>query len=157
MPSPTGSTRSRRPGDPVSLLPVVVVALALATVAHMGSAGAPVDAGAPVGDVPVEGRGRSWAALVDEVGDGRLSGTVLESRVALDVPEAARQALLAYEEQGLVLVESGYLDLRGEAWGCVVWSGSWSEVCLVRGSPGDAGSVVRVMRIEGSGWEERDG
>ncbi len=159
MPSPTGSTRSRGvpEGLPLAVAPALVVLLALLVSSVLmggelsGRTGDAASGEAPLAE-PREGRD-SLAAMVGLVGDGRLSGEVRARRVDHDVPQAARDVLVGYEGQGLLLVEAGYLDLFGETWGCVVWSGSWSEVCLVRGLPDGGGSEVRVMRIDGTGWE----
>lgn len=159
MPSPTGSTRSRGvpEGLPIAVAPALVVLLALLVSSILmggelsGQAGDAAFREPPFTE-PREDGG-SLAMMAGLVGDGRLSGEVRAMQVDHDVPQAARDVLVDYEGQGLLLVEAGYLDLFGEAWGCVVWSGSWSEVCLVQGLPDGGGSEVRVMRIDGTGWE----
>lgn len=160
MPSPTGSTRSSARSGRASPLAALPVALLLVAMAAMLAAGPPGGAGSAAPPAAGDGFQKGAASAGDlgpvaaEVGDGRLSGRVSARQVALDVPEAAGEVLRSYRDRGLLLVEAGWLDLGGDVWGCVVWSGKWSEVCLVSGDPSGSGSEVRVMRIEGSGWED---
>lgn len=88
----------------------------------------------------------------------RTRGTIAGAVGAADVSrresdqgvghEAAR-ALEELRERGdCVLVRSGYLDLSGRVWGCVVQGAGWSEVRLVSG--GASGCEVVTLRMEAS-------
>jgi len=131
----------------LAALPVALVLLSLlAAGAVRPSAGA--DARAWEGQQDKAG-GPRCPGVVERLrtGDTGLAGTLQTRRVAGDVVSVARQELASYRERGLVLVESGWLDLSGNVWGCVVFSGAWSEVCLVSGDAGGAWSEVRAVRI----------
>lgn len=75
-----------------------------------------------------------------------------------DVPSLASEVLEAYRAAGVELATSGYLDLRGDAWGAVLRGGEgWADVVTVAGEvASDAGSersrarVVRLWPVEGS-------
>lgn len=161
MPSRTASTRSSDGlGWTVSLaaLPVtlmLVTAVALLLFGGMGRQDAAGRDGSAA--PPKEAPALEATSLQTVLGDERLQGELSVRREEGDVAEVARTSLRAYQDQGLVLVEAGWLDLAGRTWGCVVWSGEWSEVCLVRGDASGEWSEVRVMRIAGSGWEEAHG
>lgn len=62
-----------------------------------------------------------------------------------DVPDEAAEVLRERGEQGdCLVVRSGYLDLFGGVWGCVLQGGDWAEVCLVvEGAEGGGCSVAR--------------
>lgn len=73
---------------------------------------------------------------------------------AADVDEAASRVISSYQAyEGSWLVTSGFLDLKGNAWGAVVWDAStWVDVVTVSaiedgtGAAGGA-SRVRVVRF----------
>ena len=50
----------------------------------------------------------------------------------------------AYREEGKGLLWSGFIDLMGSTWACIVGSGAQAELCIVGG--GDA-CVVKTFRI----------
>lgn len=63
--------------------------------------------------------------------------------------EAASEVLEAYRDRGgTSVMASGYLDLRGRAWGALVGDGSgWVDVVTVMGDEEDAHGEVRVARL----------
>ena len=70
---------------------------------------------------------------------------------------AASELLEAYRAQrGCALVQSGYLDLAGNAWSCVVSGDGWVDVCvLARAGDDQERSEVCVMRMEVDEWSEQ--
>ena len=65
------------------------------------------------------------------------------------VEQVATRLLGEYRDRGdCVLAEAGYLDLVGSVWGCVVYGGSWSEVCVVNGQADGAGCAVYVLHMD---------
>ncbi len=60
--------------------------------------------------------------------------------------------LESYKSAGQRLVRSGYLDLLGNVWGCVVQGDGWVEICIIRAQE-DGGCNVRVTRMVASEWE----
>ncbi len=63
-------------------------------------------------------------------------------RVDASLEATCAQVLGAYESQGDVeLHQSGYLDLLGNTWACLVAGPSWVEVALVQDGGGDTGEV----------------
>ena len=89
-----------------------------------------------------------------------LEGVALPQGVVLDaVPTVTRRAgsveqvavdlLASYRDaHDCVLASSGYLDLFGSVWGCVVHGGDWVDVCVVSMSGDEGLCEVRVMRLE---------
>lgn len=84
-----------------------------------------------------------------EGAQGELVGYALGSlgvratwSVALPLEEAAAAVLGAYESLGNVeLRHSGYLDLLGNTWACLVTGPSWVEVVVVEDGGGKSGEV----------------
>lgn len=65
-----------------------------------------------------------------------------------DVPDEAAEVLRERGEQGdCLVVRSGYLDLFGGVWGCVLQGGDWAEVCLVVEGAGGGGCSVARWRM----------
>ncbi|MDM8270359.1 hypothetical protein [Thermophilibacter provencensis] len=86
---------------------------------------------------PNEGR-EGEAAAGDDAAPGRER---YESELGL-VDEASR---ILEERAGVadsVVVRSGYLDLSGKVWACVLQGEGYVEVLMVSESPGGAGSEV---------------
>ena len=86
---------------------------------------------------PNEGR-EGEAAAGDDAAPGRER---CESELGL-VDEASR---ILEERAGVadsVVVRSGYLDLSGKVWACVLQGEGYVEVLMVSESPGGAGSEV---------------
>lgn len=82
--------------------------------------------------------------------------TVEEQRVSKALPGAAEDVLGRYRREGTCLVAyAGYLDLLGNAWGCVMEGPGWVDVCVVEEVRGSA-CVVRSVRMEPSEEELRD-
>ena len=77
---------------------------------------------------------------------------------ALELPDASQELVEQYRDRGdCLMCQAGYLDLFGDAWSCVVQGPDWVDVCVVSAAANDAGSVVRVQRLERpdtDGWWE---
>lgn len=68
------------------------------------------------------------------------------------VVSQARQTLEDYQRRGdCLLRSSGYLDLLGNVWGCVIDGGSWVDVVVVRSTP-DGGADRSVVRMDAKEW-----
>ncbi|MGN0287179.1 MAG: hypothetical protein ACI4B6_05875 [Atopobiaceae bacterium] len=64
----------------------------------------------------------------------------------------ARQTLEEYQQRGdCLLRSSGYLDLLGNVWGCVIDGGGWVDVVVVRSTP-DEGAKRSVVRMDAKEW-----
>ena len=87
------------------------------------------------------------------------SGEVTTYETELELPDASQELVERYRDRGDCLMrQAGYLDLLGDAWSCVVQGPDWVDVCVVSSAADDAGSVVRVQRLERpdvDGWWER--
>lgn len=61
---------------------------------------------------------------------------------------AAEGVLRAYRARhGAQLLASGYLDLKGNVWGAIVWDGAeWVDIVIVAAGEDDAMATVRVVR-----------
>ena len=67
----------------------------------------------------------------------------------LGVAEEASSILESYRARGDCVLESwGYLDLSGRVWSCVVYGGSWADVCYVEEDASTGGCEVRVVRFD---------
>lgn len=67
-----------------------------------------------------------------------------------DLEETAEELLVGYEAQGGCAVPvSGYIDLVGNTWGCVVQGEEWVDICLVQ-EKNDGTSSVVVWRLDPS-------
>lgn len=75
-----------------------------------------------------------------------------ETGSSRDLPTSAAEALDAYQDAGTcVLVWSGYLDMRGRIWSCMVQGDGWVEICVVRE---DDEELVHtsVVRMDAKQW-----
>lgn len=85
---------------------------------------------------------------VVEVSPG-VSAQVSGYESDLPLEEEARRCLERYRNEGdCVVSRSGYLDLLGGTWGCVMQGDGWAEVLLVSEAPDGAGSEVVVWRMD---------
>ena len=89
---------------------------------------------------------------IDELPDYPISsGFSRSSRVErsdLPLEDEAMRRLMGYRSMGACSLESsGYLDLYGRAWGCLVNGDGWSEVLIVRQAD-DGTSSVQTFRME---------
>ena len=85
---------------------------------------------------------------VVEVSSG-VSAQVSGYESDLPLEEEARRCLERYRKEGdCVVSRSGYLDLLGGTWGCVMQGDGWAEVLLVSEAPDGAGSEVVVWRMD---------
>ncbi len=63
---------------------------------------------------------------------------------AASLEEGASQLLDQYaQDESCALAQSGYLDLQGRVWGCVVVGESWADICVVKQS--DLGETAQVL------------
>ena len=66
-----------------------------------------------------------------------------------DLRQVAVDLLTSYRDaQDCVLARSGYLDLFGSVWGCVVRGGDWVDVCVVSEHEEGKACQVCVLRLE---------
>lgn len=122
-----------------------------------GASGAERDSGATAGTNAAPGGATALKGLFSELeGPAGSDGCVHAEVVCVeDVPDAATDLLNAYRSrQDCLLAQSGYLDLYGEAWGCVIQGGAWVDVCVVRGDAEETRSMVSVVRMDVAVWEK---
>ena len=68
---------------------------------------------------------------------------------AASLEEGASQLLGEYsQDSACVLAQSGYLDLQGHVWGCVVTGGGWADICIVKQADSDEAAQVYCWRID---------
>ena len=110
-----------------------------------GGAGEPV--GVPAGDA-------GGGADVSDGADGATASRGDQEGLVVTVErgeaeQVATRLLSSYRDAGdCALASSGYLDLFGSVWGCVVQGDGWVDVCIV--SEEGSGSRVAVLRLEGA-------
>lgn len=73
------------------------------------------------------------------------------------VEQAAYSLLVTYRDgvTPCVLAQSGYLDLLGNTWGCVIEGDGWVDVCVVREREG--ASTLRILRFDRGAVEDELG
>lgn len=84
-------------------------------------------------------------------GIGQLGGAVgaKTSVEAGEVEQVATRLLCSYRDAGdCVLSSSGYLDLLGSVWGCVVAGDGWVDVCVVSRMAEDGSCQVSVLHMD---------
>ena len=68
---------------------------------------------------------------------------------AASLEEGASQLLDEYsQDSACVLAQSGYLDLQGHVWACVVTGGGWADICIVRQADSGEAAQVYCWRID---------
>ena len=68
---------------------------------------------------------------------------------AASLEEGASQLLGEYsQDSACALAQSGYLDLQGHVWGCVVTGGGWADICIVKQADSDEAAQVYCWRID---------
>ena len=94
------------------------------------------------------------SAAADAQGDASCAWTADES-----IDELASDVLCAYRATpGCQLMTSGYLDLKGNAWGGIVLNAEgWVDVIVVAAEEGDASSTARIARMSASSAPEGTG
>lgn len=81
--------------------------------------------------------------------DGTPDAASGTSRQSGDVQQVATRLLASYRDAGnCVLASSGYLDLFGSVWGCVVRGDRWVDICIVSETEEGSSCEVRVMRLD---------
>ena len=64
--------------------------------------------------------------------------------------EAEERIIASRQQDGCTLECAGYLDLFGNAWGCVVQGDGWVEVVVIR-SVAESACSVQTIRLEAEG------
>lgn len=150
----------RRAAIGIALLGLLALAVALTA----GSSGGGADIGGGAGAATSSDAEAllAKAPVEDEVRElvGAMASQDAEgsSRVSeLSVTEEAGRVLDGYAAEGdCVVARSGWLDLLGRAWGCVIQGEGWVDVCVVNEREG-GGSEVGVMRMDASGLRGEEG
>ncbi len=71
---------------------------------------------------------------------------------AASLEEGASQLLEEYAQQdACALAQSGYLDLQGQVWGCVVMGQGWADICVVKEGASGGAARVYCWRIDQDG------
>ncbi len=137
------------------LAAVLCVALVItATVVELKSVGDDASLGAGANGVSAQEQGGEKFLASGSDGEGLLDSAFdlvgldgegpTRSWEAASVEEGASQLLDKYaQDSACVLVQSGYLDLQGRVWGCVVMGESWADICVVK--QGDSNKTARVL------------
>lgn len=144
-------------------LGAVAICAAVAFFAYLWAAPRAHEGGVPpLGDVPLsEFACEAWRVPAEESSAGGFLHDLAQApdrgemvaAVGWDewrgVPGAAADVLAAYRDEGeSELVTSGYLDLKGNAWGALVRGGRrWVDVVSVMADAGEPSSRVRVVRL----------
>lgn len=94
----------------------------------------------------------SASALEEQSSAEQAAGNGISVSVqAGDVEQVAIHLLTSYRDaQNCVLVSSGYLDLLGLVWGCVVQGDGWVDVCTVTEDQTEDSCKVSVLHMEAS-------
>lgn len=148
-----------------AVIGAMALALLAAAVGVVGRVGDEVSAGGKTSEsspAPVVGSLLAEAPVDDEVrglvaamGSGAAGQTGRLSE--LPAAEEAERVLDEYAARGdCVVVRSGWLDLLGRTWGCVIQGEGWVDVCVV-GEREGGGSEVGVMRMDASGLRGEGG
>lgn len=93
---------------------------------------------------------KDLASVVDAGSGAGADGAEIPAvtwRSEADVPQAGDELLEAYRDEGEVsIVASGYLDLKGNAWGAVFRGpGGWVDIATVMAV--DGASEIRAVRL----------
>lgn len=148
-----------------AVIGAMALALLAAAVGVVGRAGDEASAGGETSEsspAPVVGSLLAEAPVDDEVrglvaamGSGAAGQTGRLSE--LPAAEEAERVLDEYAARGdCVVARSGWLDLLGRTWGCVIQGEGWVDVCVV-GEREGGGSEVGVMRMDASGLRGEGG
>lgn len=73
----------------------------------------------------------------------------IEFSIQADLVDAASGVVRAYRAEATAqLLSSGYLDLKGNAWGAIVRDGKgWVDIVVAQASADDAETTVRIARL----------
>ena len=132
--------------------------LIAATVVELGPSGG-ASPGAGASDTSMQGQrgekflesGSDGEDLLNSAFDlvGLESEGPTRSWEAVSLEEGASQLLGEYsQDSACALAQSGYLDLQGHVWGCVVTGGDWADICIVRQADSDEAAQVYCWRID---------
>lgn len=126
---------------------VVLAALALGLLAPSGDGAGPTEGGA------AEAERETPPDVAAPRGLATPSGrSVRSSELSLE-DEAKRTLELWRGQGGCVVARSGYLDLSGKVWGCVLQGQGWAEVVVIWEGASGSGSEVLSLRMEASELE----
>lgn len=142
--------------EPVSEAPASRAEMSVSSAVH---AEAGEDAGES--DARMDAEGKTFEVEEDVSADTFLSALDRGARTGLyeevscswssdqAIDKLARSVLLAYRDLSHVqLATSGYLDLKGNAWGAIVFDpNGWVDIVTVAAEEGDASSTARVVRM----------
>lgn len=115
-----------------------------------GESDARMDAGAKTFEVEEDVSADTFLSALDR---GARTGLYEEVSCSWSSDQAidklARSVLLAYRDLPHVqLATSGYLDLKGNTWGAIVFGpNGWVDIVTVAAEEGDASSTARVVRM----------
>ena len=122
-------------------LVLVLLAAGLVVLAMGASAGAPPE-GREVGNEPDE------VELAEEISAVVWDRSPRRYESELEVSEEASRLLEERRDRGdCVVVRSGFLDLTGRVWGCVLQGGDWAEILIVSESAAEGGCDVVISRM----------
>jgi len=86
------------------------------------------------------------------------TSSVVTTTSALDVCDEGTELLEGYADGGdCVLAQSGYLDLLGRSWGCVIQGEGWVDICIVQEGPSGEGSTRSVIHMDATDAAEELG
>lgn len=136
----------------VALAAALCLALLIAaTVIELGPTG-DASSGAGVSDASTQG-GEKFSASVsggEDLLDSAFDLVGLDNEgpsrswEAASLEEGASRLLDEYaQDNACVLAQSGYLDLQGRVWGCVVTGQGWADICVVK--QGGSGETAQVL------------
>ena len=122
-------------------LVLVLLAAGLVVLAMGASAGAPPE-GREVGNEPDE------FELAEEISAVVWDRSPERYESELEVSEEASRLLEERRDRGdCGVVRSGFLDLTGRVWGCVLQGGDWAEILIVSESAAGGGCDVVISRM----------
>lgn len=84
-----------------------------------------------------------------------VHSTVSEQSESGDMSDVARSVLGRYREDTCLLISSGYVDMMGAVWSCVIQGADWVDICVVKREE-ERVCTVRRVRLSPSGKEVRD-
>ena len=85
---------------------------------------------------------------LDATYDGMLSRTTDLEVADLPLEQEAERRLIEYrQEKGCSLECAGYLDLFGNAWGCIVRGDGWVEILVIRDVTESSCSVQTIHLV----------
>ena len=128
-----------------ALVALVLLGVAVISLLAVSAGTGPPGAGEAVDDVSVS---RVADDVEDALGELGVPYRREERASARGVADEAASVLEDRRARGdSLVVRSGYLDMFGGAWGCVLQGSGWVEVCLVSEYGDGEGSSVVTWRM----------